>query len=92
MSGIDGGRFNKKNGEKVVYTYFKKRVETRMTYKNNTINTNVLFAMQKVQPEMYCSYKVMASENLARHHRIINCSMTTESKSTKRVQAEQRIK
>ena len=77
----------------VVNTYFKKREEHRVTYKNGGRSTQVDYIMcRRAYLKEIGDCKVIAGDNVAKQHRLLVCRMTLETRKRRTTKAEPRIK
>ena len=77
----------------VVNTYFKKREEHRVTYKNGGRSTQVdYFMCRRAYLKEIGDCKVIAGDNVAKQHRLLVCRMTLETRKRRTTKAEPRIK
>ena len=72
----------------VLNTYFEKREEHRVTYKSGGGSTQVDYIVcRRAHLKRIGDCKVIAGNNVAKQHRLLECRMTLETKKRKIVKA-----
>ena len=84
--------FGKRMDLAIVNTYFKKKDEHRMMYKNGGISTQVDYVMYKKKnlKEM-CDCKVILNECVTKQHRMVVCKMVLMVKKKKAEKVKPKI-
>ena len=85
--------FGKRMDLAIVNTYFKKKDEHRVTYKNGGKSTQVDYVMcRRRNLKEMCNCKVILNECVAKHHRMVVCKMALMVKKKKAEKVKPKIR